>query len=171
MVTPPGLYPINTFLQLIQNGSLRFTKYVFVNITDLGLIPYNYESEGGAFLIINDLTSGGANFALSAEQGVVLKNSIDSLNITKLLNLVGQSKKLLVVNNAEGDIEFVDRTYVHDQGTPAIIWTITHSLKKYPSVTVKNSAGDTVEGLIHYVDENNIILTFNAGFSGSAILN
>jgi hypothetical protein len=64
-----------------------------------------------------------------------------------------------------------DKTYVHVQNTPASIWSITHNLNKYPTVTVIDSSDREVEGEVEYVDLNSIIVTFSAGFSGKASLN
>jgi hypothetical protein len=61
--------------------------------------------------------------------------------------------------------------FVYDQVAPATSWgPITHGLGGYPAVTVKDSAGTTVEGTIDYVDLNNVTLSFNAPFSGIATL-
>ena len=64
-----------------------------------------------------------------------------------------------------------DKNYLHDQGVVSAVWTISHSLGKYPSVSVVDTANQIVFGEIEYVDTNNIIITFNAAFSGSAYLN
>lgn len=64
-----------------------------------------------------------------------------------------------------------DKNYVHNQGSASNIWNITHSLNKYVSVTVVDSAGTVVIGQIDYVDLNNITITFNASFSGDAYIN
>lgn len=62
-------------------------------------------------------------------------------------------------------------TYVHEQGTSASTWTITHGLNKYPSVTVVDSAGTKVECVVTYIDSNECELKFNAAFKGKAYLN
>jgi len=61
--------------------------------------------------------------------------------------------------------------FVYNQGVPADVWTIIHSLDKFPSVTVIDSAGTQVEGNIDYIDNTKLTITFNAGFSGKATLN
>jgi hypothetical protein len=62
-------------------------------------------------------------------------------------------------------------SYVFDQGSPATVWTIGHNLGKFPSVTVLDTAGDTVEGVIAYPDTNTVLLTFSNPFAGVAFLN
>ena len=64
-----------------------------------------------------------------------------------------------------------DKRYVHTQNTSSSVWTINHSLEKFPSVTVVDSGGSIVLGEITYTDDNNITLTFSAAFSGVAYLN
>jgi len=64
-----------------------------------------------------------------------------------------------------------DKNYRHIQGVSSATWTIAHNLGKYPSVTVKDSAGSIVIGEIQYNDNNNITLTFSGAFSGEAYLN
>ncbi len=49
--------------------------------------------------------------------------------------------------------------------------TVTHNLAKYPSVTVLDSAGDEVEGLVDHLSTNQLTLTFSAPFTGIAICN
>jgi len=62
-------------------------------------------------------------------------------------------------------------TYVHYQSVPATLWTIEHNLGRYPSITVVDSAGTVVIGGVQYISENEVRLTFGAGFSGRAFLN
>jgi hypothetical protein len=51
------------------------------------------------------------------------------------------------------------------------VWTIEHNLGKRPSVVVIDSAGDQVEGMVAYLDANNLMITFSAAFGGEAYLN
>ena len=64
-----------------------------------------------------------------------------------------------------------DKNYKHVQGASSATWTIAHNLDKFPSVTVKDSAGSIVIGEIEYNDTNNVTLTFSGAFSGEAYLN
>lgn len=66
----------------------------------------------------------------------------------------------------------VQETEVFDQPVASDIWEITHSLNKYPSVTVVDSTNRTVEGgAVTYISPNKLICKFSAPFSGQAILN
>jgi hypothetical protein len=64
-----------------------------------------------------------------------------------------------------------DAHYVHDQATPASVWTINHNLNKVPVVTVYDSANDIVVGSVAIVSPNTLTVTFTAGFSGKAYCN
>ena len=64
-----------------------------------------------------------------------------------------------------------DKFFAFSQMTPSDEWQIEHPLKKFPSVTVVDSAGSVVIGDIEYIDDANIIITFQSAFSGKAYLN
>lgn len=48
---------------------------------------------------------------------------------------------------------------------------VDHNLDKFPAVTIKDSAGDEVEGSIEHITKNSIRLTFSSSFSGMVICN
>ena len=59
--------------------------------------------------------------------------------------------------------------YVHTQGVPSAIWTVTHNLGYRPGgVVVLDETGATCEGDLSYPDVNTLVLTFTAAFSGTA---
>lgn len=62
-------------------------------------------------------------------------------------------------------------TYTHDQPTASYSWIINHNMNRYPSVTVVDSTGRTVEGEVRYISNNTIGIQFQAPFSGEAYLN
>lgn len=62
-------------------------------------------------------------------------------------------------------------TYVHDQAAPSSTWVIQHSLDRYPSATVVDSAGNTIICDVQYDSVDQIIIRFSAAFSGRAYLN
>ena len=63
-----------------------------------------------------------------------------------------------------------DLAYAHTQGTSSATWTVNHNLDFYPNVTVVDSGGTIVEGEIAYTSRNQVVLTFQAAFSGKAYL-
>ncbi|RKZ88576.1 MAG: hypothetical protein DRQ39_02210 [Gammaproteobacteria bacterium] len=64
-----------------------------------------------------------------------------------------------------------DKTYIHTQGTASATWTVTHGLGKRTSVTVVDTGSNTVEGDVLHVDNDNVVLTFSAPFTGQAFFN
>ena len=62
-------------------------------------------------------------------------------------------------------------TYTHTQTSASAIWTITHSLNCFPSVTVVDSAGSVVIGDVEYISATTVRVTFIAAFAGKAYLN
>jgi len=62
-------------------------------------------------------------------------------------------------------------TFVYTQNTPAVTWTIQHNLNRFPSVSVVNINNLLVYGQVTYIDANNLIIEFSAGFSGKAYMN
>lgn len=68
-------------------------------------------------------------------------------------------------------LEDKDKNYVHNQMSASSIWSVQHSLNKYPSVSVVDSGNNMVVGDVEYIDENNLTITFNASFSGKAYIN
>ena len=62
-------------------------------------------------------------------------------------------------------------TFIFTQVAPATTWNIQHNLNKFPSITVIDNADTVVAGEYTYIDNNNVTLTFSAGFAGKAYLN
>lgn len=64
-----------------------------------------------------------------------------------------------------------DLNYIHTQVLATTTWNITHGLNKYPSVTIVDSGNSVIIGDIDFIDQNNIIISFSAAFSGKAYIN
>lgn len=64
-----------------------------------------------------------------------------------------------------------DKYHVHNQGSDAFIWNITHNLNKNPSVTIVDSGGNVIEGFVNYIDSNNVQVQFNVETRGVAYCN
>lgn len=64
-----------------------------------------------------------------------------------------------------------DLSFIHEQASASAVWSITHNLGKYPSVTVVDSANDECEGFVNYDGPNTCTVTFSAAFAGRAYLN
>jgi hypothetical protein len=66
---------------------------------------------------------------------------------------------------------YVPATFVFDQVVPSTTWNINHDLKRFPSITVIDTANTVVVGEYEYIDDSNVTLKFLAGFAGKAYLN
>lgn len=64
-----------------------------------------------------------------------------------------------------------DKSYEFNQLSPKSTWSIMHGLNKHPSITIVDSALNTVIGDIRYIDNNNVIISFTSAFAGTAYLN
>jgi len=61
-------------------------------------------------------------------------------------------------------------SYTHNQGTSSSIWTITHNLGYYPSITVVDNGDNVVIGDVSYISVNQVSISFSASFGGKAYL-
>jgi hypothetical protein len=93
-----------------------------------------------------------------ASQDIVIKVGIEKpINIT-----VGQPIEIIKERSVN---------YIHVQSIASSTWTINHPLEKFPSVTVVDSAENTVYGDVRYISTTQIQVTFSAAFGGKAYLN
>lgn len=108
------------------------------------------------------------------------------------INLINYSNEIVlnvVEINDDTSIEFVDvsqptevsvvvlgratsdKHYVHTQTDPSASWVISHSLNKYPSVEIVDSAHDKIVGEVSYDSLSQITITFVLSTTGKAFLN
>ena len=64
-----------------------------------------------------------------------------------------------------------DKFYKHIQRVASSLWIVTHNLNKYPSVSVTDSAGTVVIGMVDYDSLNQVTLNFKSTFSGTVYFN
>lgn len=64
-----------------------------------------------------------------------------------------------------------DKFFLFKQMESKDEWIINHKLKKYPSVSIIDSAGTNVIGEVTYLDENSLRINFSSIMSGEAFLN
>lgn len=62
------------------------------------------------------------------------------------------------------------RSYSYTQVVPANLWTVTHNLNKYPSVSISDSAGNEIFGDVKYTSLNDITISFTCEITGTAYL-
>ena len=59
--------------------------------------------------------------------------------------------------------------FVLTQNTPSNTWYVNHNLGYFPDVVIVDSTGEVVYGTITHINENQLVLSFSAAFSGTAI--
>lgn len=64
-----------------------------------------------------------------------------------------------------------DLYYLHVQSAPSASEIITHGLSKFPSVSIKDSSGQAVEGDYTYIDLDTVQVDFSSAFSWDALFN
>tara|TARA_R110000822_G_scaffold59765_3_gene149365 strand:- start:685 stop:1401 length:717 start_codon:yes stop_codon:yes gene_type:complete len=64
-----------------------------------------------------------------------------------------------------------DKNFVFTQTVASNTWIINHTLSKFPSVSVVDSAGTEVFGQVQYISLSKITITFSSAFAGQAFLN
>tara|TARA_Y100000385_G_scaffold217502_1_gene226608 strand:- start:673 stop:1212 length:540 start_codon:yes stop_codon:yes gene_type:complete len=62
-------------------------------------------------------------------------------------------------------------TYTQCFENASSVWTVTHNLGSFPSVTVVDSANTVVVGDVDYISSQQLRITFAASFSGCVFLN
>lgn len=62
-------------------------------------------------------------------------------------------------------------SHIHTQTVASALWTITHNLGKYPSVSIIDSANEEVIGEVEHINNNTLNIKFTAAFSGKAFIN
>ena len=117
----------------------------------------------------NDLSSFGV-FSFTSLTAVAGKTEIYDIGLTFIKGAGSIQKKHVYGINIDPS-DATDKTFEFTQGVPSTTWNIQHNLNKFPSITVIDTADTVVTGQYTYIDNNNVTLTFSAGFAGKAYLN
>ena len=187
-----GFTPVSWVLQSYRLNGVEYTDWTGITIktvtmaTEL-LLRFSIENSDtpGQFntakILVTDQT-------LSKQQEKEVSRENDSGSCTASgstfdqlvdtpINKTADALKLVRVNAAGTDLEYVspgtlgvDLNYTHVQASSST-WVIAHSLGKIPSVTVIDSSGNKVNGDVAYTDLNNLTISFNTAFAGTAYLN
>lgn len=78
---------------------------------------------------------------------------------------LGLSQEILSQIRRGGD------TFVFEFDSSQLSWVINHNLNKKPAIIVVDSADNALTCETEFVDFNNVRITFNAPFKGTAYLN
>lgn len=104
----------------------------------------------------------------AANKAQEVYNRLNSMQLIKEATIVDGN--IVLTGQNDNDV-VLELHYTHNQMSPSKVWTITHNLKKKPSVTVIDSAGTVVYGAVQYDSLDTITVYFAGAFSGTALLN
>ena len=119
-----------------------------------------------AFLSINGSVSGTIS-SIQSVSGEINSDTVRS-DYFHLRNKPSINGVELVGDRTSAELK---EHYVYEQTVASELWTITHGMGKYPSVSVVDSAGTAVVGDVQYLDEDSLTVSFTAPFIGTAYLN
>jgi len=133
----------------------------------------------GVFVFDTDLKvffvwDGNAWFAFSVSEQLFIQIQQAYDKYTKQIDITSTETVHTVTLISRDDTTLSDTikyAHIHDQGTPASVWTITHNLGKYPSVTIVDSSNSEVVGEVEFISNNQVRVSFSGSFSGKAYLN
>ena len=120
-------------------------------------------------------TADGSTVTLSNIPTITQVNQWTSAydNMVVSAAITGDVTKTLTLGQQDGgsiSVSYTD-TYIHTQGAPSALWSVTHNMNKWPSVTVVDSGNNIVEGEVVYNSLNDLTIIFSGGFSGKAYIN
>lgn len=61
-------------------------------------------------------------------------------------------------------------SYIHNQPTASLMWTIVHDLNKVPAVFAEDLDGNDINGVIELIDNRSLRILFNSPVAGKAYL-
>lgn len=114
----------------------------------------------------NDTT----NFGVFRMQSVnLLSNDVIRLNVDVISNNGTVSGgNVITISTVYASS---DKTLIFNQISSESTWNITHSLNKFPSITVVDDGNNVIVGDIQYISKNQLTITFASAVSGKAYLN
>jgi hypothetical protein len=158
-----GLY--SHLLARYETGTLDGCKPILDQL--LGLLPPTEPYTYKATQMLPFSLNVGSNTAFIISDGTSSDNIVTGETL-----LVASANSALAITVSANTLTFnVKSGYVFTQGTPASVWTINHNLGKFPSINVVDESNDEVVGDVNYTNNNQIVVTFSASFSGKAFLN
>jgi|TARA_R110000737_G_scaffold136538_1_gene167443 hypothetical protein len=127
----------------------------------------------------------GNNILISAQNDIsifghfkidsyTINNPNDDFYTLNLINIAGSGNLTPLLHYDFAVFQLSSQqapTFVFSQVVPSVVWNVNHNLGKFPSISVVDTANTVVTGQYNYTDNNNVTLTFSAGFAGKAYLN
>ena len=152
-------------LARFDTGTLEGCKPILDQL--LGLLPPTEPYTYKATMMLPFALSAAGNTIFTISDGT----NTDPIVTGDTLNFASANSALAITVSANTVTFNVKSGYVFTQGTPASVWTINHNLGKYPAINVVDETNTEVVGEVNYTNNNQIVVTFSAAFSGKAFLN
>lgn len=145
-----------------QNAtSIKVSKFIYGETTNSSENLLSILSSGQILIVDVDDQD---NYAIY-ESGVVTRDGnsdfydISLTTPTKYNGSFTNEKIYAIISIGSGS----DKTYIHEQGSASTTWNVSHSLGKFPSVTVVDVNNVQGYGVVTHTNENNLTVTFPAG--------
>lgn len=104
-------------------------------------------------------TENDADTIISVEEDILI---VESEGTTEIIE-VGTPGPQGIPGDAAG-------SYVHDQMSASLTWTVNHNLGRYPTPDVFDSDQEQVEGHVEHISTNQLTITFTSAISGKAYM-
>lgn len=117
------------------------------------------------------ILSGPATLRTIVQPPPVIRTVVEPPPVIRTTLVIGQGPT--GATGDQGDTGPMFAGHTHRQQIPSAAWSIHHGMNRYVSVTVIDSANETVQGDVEFdaLDPlNRITLSFGAAFSGTAYL-
>lgn len=116
------------------------------------------------------LDSKSDKVVVATEDKGVFVEPLAKVNLSASVSCPSVPSNVCTVLDLE-DILADEGTFTRCFDSAASVWTITHNLGKYPSVTIVDTSSVIVVGEIDYLSTNQVQVTFSRPFAGCAFLN
>jgi hypothetical protein len=170
-----------------EEGSLTFlqtAQFQFEGTDDVGVAYFEYRLDAGSWialppgedvLLLSGLSLGPHTLEVRAYDfagNVDATPAIRNWTVADFTQVLGPA-------TLEHWLDFTDpltmndnsTSYVYFQGTPSTVWTVSHPLNEYPTVTTVNNLGEKIWGDVQYIDDSTVEITFTLPESGVIYLN
>lgn len=138
------------------------------NSADIGVLVFDTDDK------VFHVWDGNAWFPFSVSEELFIQIQEAYDKYTKEIAITS-TETVHTVKLISRDDTFIQDTiaysYIHAQPVPSSLWTVTHNLGKFPSVTIIDTANTEVEGDVEFVSNNQLIIRFSTAFSGKAFIN
>jgi hypothetical protein len=145
-----------------QNAtSIKVSKFIYGETTNSSENLLSILSSGQILIVDVDDQD---NYAIYKSGVVTRDGNSDFYDITlttptKYNGSFTNEKIYAIISIGSGS----DKTYIHEQGSASTTWNVSHSLGKFPSVTVVDINNVQGYGVVTHTNENNLTVTFPAG--------